>query len=267
MVLAYFLVLVVTSSFVDENKDCGSKVHSAMRMFSRAIAHEVNSPLAAIRMMSITLRDIASIMEKGSHKVQMESGEAMYEVGLCERDYEMLTKVLPEHLLCSSQEAIRVVEVLLSVFKEGESGFVTSCSMLAIIDDAVNEVYSECENRDMKGQISVARDNDFQLCWPAQLLKRVYTSLIMNSIKHGGECVMVNVWIDGEKRVHCWDNGCGIDEENMRNLFRPVCNKHGANAGMGLTFCNVVMRSLGGDITCTSGAGGHTEFILKFQHE
>ncbi|KAB2836175.1 MAG: ATP-binding protein, partial [Caedimonadaceae bacterium] len=34
--------------------------------------------------------------------------------------------------------------------------------------------------------------------------------------------------------------------------------------GIGLAFCKSVMKSLGGDITCTSQYGEYTEFILTF---
>lgn len=60
------------------------------------------------------------------------------------------------------------------------------------------------------------------------------------------------------------DNGPGIIEEEIINIFRGFYSKKNNGVGLGLFFCKQVMSSFGGNILCESKAKEYTEFKLYF---
>lgn len=60
------------------------------------------------------------------------------------------------------------------------------------------------------------------------------------------------------------DNGCGIDAEQMRQLFRPFQSTKGSRGtGLGLAVSRKTLREHGGDIDVKSDAGRGSEFTLR----
>lgn len=59
------------------------------------------------------------------------------------------------------------------------------------------------------------------------------------------------------------DNGCGIDEENLKNMFFHGFTTKNDGHGFGLHSCKVYMGEMGGDITVESaGVGKGATFVL-----
>lgn len=66
------------------------------------------------------------------------------------------------------------------------------------------------------------------------------------------------------------DNGCGINEEDRKNIFQPNFKtrdpesrkRNAESRGLGLSICYRLAQSLGGDLTFTSNAMS-TVFCLK----
>lgn len=262
--LLIFTFLLIKSKESDQNKK-----YKAMQIFGGAIAHEVNAPLAAMRMMSITFKDISESITKHSQKLQTTKGKGIvYQVHCEERDYKMLSDVLPKNFLRSSQEAIKIVEILLSMLKDSawsaESSYSIVKTINEVIDDKCDDIWNEDGMQNKRDRIKVVLDRDFKFYGSKRLMKHVFQNLIRNSFKHGGKDVIINIRIDRRMRVHFLDNGNGIEAEDQKKLFKPFYTQQKTGTGIGLAFCNLVMRSIGGGITCKSEVGKYTEFILQF---
>lgn len=106
----------------------------------------------------------------------------------------------------------------------------------------------------------------------AQLLQQVLVNLISNAVyavretqvKDGGR-----IWIEVEHssegvRLCVSDNGPGIDEDKLDNIFdlfyttKPV----GKGTGLGLPICRKIVHSLGGTLSVKSRPGEGTSFII-----
>jgi len=99
-------------------------------------------------------------------------------------------------------------------------------------------------------------------------LKRAFTNLIDNSIKYATppeielEC--------GEKviSVSVKDNGQGIPQENLEEVFKPFYrvegsrNRNTGGVGLGLTVVQTIVRSHGGDIALSNRTDGGLEAII-----
>jgi len=60
------------------------------------------------------------------------------------------------------------------------------------------------------------------------------------------------------------DNGCGIDTENMDNIFIPFYTTKETGSGIGLSFSKQIMRLHNGRISVKSDPGKETEITLMF---
>lgn len=62
------------------------------------------------------------------------------------------------------------------------------------------------------------------------------------------------------------DSAGTMDEALSRCIFEQFTGKNASykNGGIGLHFCHLVMKNLGGDITCESRPGCYTRFALRF---
>jgi signal transduction histidine kinase len=65
-------------------------------------------------------------------------------------------------------------------------------------------------------------------------------------------------------RISVRDNGCGIDMDNMDNIFIPFYTAREKGSGIGLSFAKQIMRLHNGHVAVKSDKGDGAEFLLKF---
>lgn len=230
-----------------------------LKLFGGAIAHEVNSPLAATRMLANTLVDIAESMIANSTSSE-EHGEIEYNVKFDQIDYEMITQSLPKSLLKTSQEASKVVEILLLSLRDKIPMQHTSHSIASVVNDALQDYGLSVEQKE---NITHKCKNDFKFTGSKQLMKHVIYNLMRNAFKHSGENVKITINIQNYK-VYFTDFGRGIPPHEIKKIFKSFYTKSQTGTGIGLAFCNTIMKSVGGAIECKSAEGKYTTFILSF---
>ena len=64
--------------------------------------------------------------------------------------------------------------------------------------------------------------------------------------------------------VYFRDTGSGISKEQIPYIFKQFHSNRIGGMGVGLSFCQAVMHSIGGDIACESKLNEYTLFILNF---
>ena len=106
------------------------------------------------------------------------------------------------------------------------------------------------------------------------LLRNCIINLISNSVKYSGEDTLIqfnSIVKDDELILEVKDNGIGIPEADLNNLFEPFFRAHNTGdipgTGLGL---NIVKRYVGlmnGTVTCKSEQNSGTVFTLSFPFE
>jgi signal transduction histidine kinase len=110
----------------------------------------------------------------------------------------------------------------------------------------------------------------------SQPLEQVLLNLLVNSVhaiqtarKQGIEREF-KIQIQGIESPDSWeilvrDNGSGISEKNLSNLFKPFFTTKdvGSGTGLGLATCFRILESWGGKILVRSVEGEWTEFRLR----
>jgi PAS domain S-box-containing protein len=127
------------------------------------------------------------------------------------------------------------------------------------------------------------RDSDATLetpdMWPnvvsyAPWIEEVWTNYLTNAIKYGGTPPYLRFGADtlGDGRCRFWihDNGQGIPEDKLKQLFKPFTRmdlSHKDGHGLGLSIVQHMIEKLGGQVgvESTPGEGSTFYFILPIQ--
>ncbi|NOY14234.1 MAG: HDOD domain-containing protein [Deltaproteobacteria bacterium] len=108
------------------------------------------------------------------------------------------------------------------------------------------------------------------LCYPENKLKQVFINIIKNAV----EALPQSGSIEISTRDNCFqngnrfieisikDNGPGIANEVLKNLFRPVESTKKGHSGLGLSIVSDLISELSGTISCYSSQGVGTEFKI-----
>lgn len=223
-----------------------------MQLFGGAIAHEVKAPLSTINMCSQRLEfDIARVVEKAKSAVENQH--------LIQSCYEL--NEVAEMLKKTSIQAIGTVNSLLASLKgaviaEDKGEY----RIIDCLNKILNNYISELINPD---NINIDIAENMLFYGSMHYMEQVFTNLLNNAFKYGGRNVKIHIWSEDNK-IYVQDNGLGISEHDLPHIFDRFYTKSKDGTGIGLAFCKMVMKDLGGDIHCMSKVGEYTRFILEF---
>ena len=116
----------------------------------------------------------------------------------------------------------------------------------------------------------ILKDPELCLDADASLVEQVLINLIVNAIDAVKEVVLPRITLTAmeliNKRVliRISDNGCGMNEELMNNIFIPFFTTKKNGSGIGLSLCKQIMMLHKGNITVQSISDQGTAFILQF---
>lgn len=167
---------------------------------------------------------------------------------------------------------VRLVNDMLDLSRF-ESGHMDLHCSEADLSDLIREVCREVRPlADRKGLVLEA--NSGPLC-PVEvdmpLIRRLLLNLVSNAIKYtpsGGRVTITLADADKDVKVSVVDTGCGIEPEEIPNLFRefyrlpnPVSQE---GSGLGLTISRKIVHAHGGEIEVesTPGEGSRFSFTL-----
>lgn len=110
-----------------------------------------------------------------------------------------------------------------------------------------------------------------QVYLDSNLLKNSIINLISNAIKYSGENTMIqfnSILKDDELLIEIKDNGIGIPETDLNNLFEPFFRAHNTGSipgtGLGLNIVKRYASLMNGSVTCESAQNVGTTFLLNF---
>ncbi len=142
-------------------------------------------------------------------------------------------------------------------------------SVRECVEEAINRY--PFNNSGERALTSFEIENDFSLHAPRLLVIHILFNLIKNSLYYvqqagEGRIVISANEIKNGKQIVVHDNGAGIPQHIQPHIFERFFTTTitGQGAGIGLSFCKMVMDSIGGAIDCESTPGDHTTFTLTF---
>jgi two-component system nitrogen regulation sensor histidine kinase NtrY len=131
-------------------------------------------------------------------------------------------------------------------------------------------LYSSLKNS-QKVKLSVnIREPEQEIHADQNLVSQVLLNLVKNALeaneKNPAGEIIINAGIDanGRPEICVADNGPGIPEENLDEIFVPFFTTRQAGSGIGLSISRQIMRVHGGNLRVRSVPGQETVFCMTF---
>ena len=199
--------------------------------FVRGVAHELRKPTEEVR------QRVEALLQGGSDA--QEATLARIQV--------------------ATQEMSRRLDLLL--FHSGLRLDRRRIDLVRVVDDAIHGVRAICPDRDF--QVDHERSRLPVIGDPTRLLS-VIENLLDNAINatREGQRIAIRTWIErqdsGEGSWACLeveDEGTGIQEEHIEQIFEPGIGFTPSGFGLGLSLCRAIVRMHGGRIATQSQPG------------
>ncbi len=239
-----------------------SEKMAALGSLVAGVAHEISTPVG----IGVTE---ASFLEDESNKFA-----EIFNAGTLKRsDLEKYFKIATE--ISSS--------ILKNLSKAGE--LITSFKQVAVeqsiekrrvfpLHDFINEILLSLSSKLKRTHHRIVVDcaGDLTLDSYPGAFSQVITNLVMNSLLHGFEGIdegeiTFRLAMEEEKVLFLYrDNGLGMEKKHVKKIFEPFFTTKRGSGGTGLGMhivYNLVTRTLGGTISCTSTPGEYTAFRIE----
>lgn len=233
------------------NEVIQSEKMSSLGQLVAGVAHEINNPMAYLKTNTEFLEDDLRDMEK----ICGEKGQPIFE--------EM------KELISSNLEGIGRVTTITKTLKRfarpDEKG-----KTISDINEGLKDTLVIVHNR-LKHRIHVHEDYREipKVACNVGQLNQVFMNLIMNSSQAMEEGdIWLKTWSDEENvYVQVRDNGKGIPENKLREVFNPFFTTKADGTGLGLSLSYRIIQAHGGDIIAESEIDKGTKMTVKIPRE
>ncbi len=235
---------------------------ASLGRLTAGIAHEMNSPLAAIR---------ASV--ESAAELMTEYKASIGDPSVNDDDYREIGRELDECLDLAAAGVARAVDFVRSIkaqTREPTSNDPVQFDAVTAVRDALSLLGHRAIAEKSSLSFHASMDHAEIRGKPGRL-EQVVTNLVQNGIDatrdHGGGEVSVKLEREGGELVlSVADDGCGIPADVLPKIFDPLFTTKpiGQGTGLGLTIVHdIVYGELGGrlDVSCLPHGG--TAFIAR----
>ena len=232
----------ITLDKINRNKVLQTNKMIAVGQLAAGMAHEIRNPLGIIRTQSYLIRN--------------DSAD------------ESINKSL-DYIDSAVNRSSKIIENILSFSRlSGKE------KQLINFDHTIHSIV-EMYNDIIKKQnitVNISSSIKEELLLNSESIEHVILNLISNSIDAmdvGGILNIRAYIIDGSVVIECEDNGCGIDEKDMNNIFNPffTTKELGKGTGLGLFIVFSEVQKLGGKVDVKSELGEGTVFTVAIPLE
>ena len=142
---------------------------------------------------------------------------------------------------------------------------ITEVNINKILDDLLEFLVSELDfknikvKRDYQDHLPIIRSDNSKL-------RQVFQNIVLNAVSAVEKDGEISLTTSADKNgvtVTVADNGPGIPEENIDQVFDPLFTTKPEGTGLGLSICLNITQKLGGSISVRSEAGKGASFIIQ----
>jgi len=234
---------------------------AALGALVAGIAHELNTPIGTINSSADTLarslQTVRGTLSAPDTPASIREDKRLRQILDLLEDIARINKLACERI-------VAIVSSLRNFARLDEADF-QSADLRVGLDSTLTLVRHELKNR-----ISVVKEyEDIPpiRCHPNQV-NQVFMNLLVNAaqaIREKGEIRLRTFVADGMVAVSVQDNGVGIPEKNLANVFDPGFTTKGVGigTGLGLSICFKIAQDHGGRIDVESQVGEGSTFTLR----
>ncbi|WP_298917399.1 PAS domain-containing sensor histidine kinase [uncultured Algimonas sp.] len=223
---------------------------AAMNEMGTAIAHEINQPLAA----TANYIETAKILS-----AQAESND--------ERMADML-----DYALQQNNRAADIIARMRTFIERGDV-ILETVDLDDVIDASLMLSLSKYRETELEIVRRIAAPSRY-VHGDAVQIQQVFVNLIRNACEAMTDSETKRLMIDARNdkdhadmiRISISDNGSGLEEEAIANLFTAFTSTKSTGLGVGLSISRSIVRAHGGRIWATANAEGGATFSFTLPH-
>ena len=242
-------------SFQDIKSELEEKEIESWQKLIRVLTHEIKNSVIPIS----TLSDVILQMIK-------QNGDKPDLSKLDEESIEDLVGGL-ETIEVRSKGLANFVKTYDQVTKLPEPQF-ESVSVTGLVERVSNLFKPELEKRNIK--LKVHNDTDLDIQADPDLIDQILINLVKNAmeaiekIKNPTINIRTSRSSEGDIQIQVRDNGPGIPDEVLENIFVPFYTTKESGSGIGLSLSRQIMRLHKGNIVVHSNESSGSTFTLQF---
>lgn len=234
---------------VEERNRRLQELDSKKQLLAETIIHDLRNPVAGLQGFIAVLKSSAAGLTPSQRAAMIEAERA-----------------------CGTLNAMIDNVLMISRMEEGKLQTLRENVDLSELADEMVRAYSPLASARGKMLRTKAASKPVEARTDREVLHRILSNLVMNSIRHatGANFVEIEASRDpsGRSRLSVADDGPGIPKQYHSLIFEKF---GGANlrktglkldTGLGLVFCRMATRELGGELILESDAGQGTKFSV-----
>lgn len=242
----------ITTMLVSKNEELESIFQVA--------SHDLKSPITNIS-------GFSNELEKSTKRLQMLNTEDSKEVKTDVVMEDILESV--KFVKLSSEKLNQMIDGLLKVSRISRNKV---CHETLNMNKLIENIRQTSSYQMMKKQIEFTCEPLPECTGDKMMIGQIFTNLVDNAIKYAsadrpGE-IHISGKVEKDKSIYCVsDNGIGIDEYNLRNIFdlfyRIDPGNHVKGEGLGLTIVKRMLKLQNGDIRVESVPDAGSKFYVE----
>ncbi len=260
------IAMLICCIFILRKKDkIQNEKFEALNSFGSTVAHELRTPLSAIRNgvegIKVYLPDLVDAYKKAR--------EANLSVEHIRKDQLASLEKCVGNIEAESNLANLTINILLANVRQSKlaQSEVKRFLASALVGEALERYPMPSEQRVL---IHVNNEHDFMIQGDEELLTHVVFNLLKNALYYieAAQKGEITIWFNSDDKdfhhIHFKDTSQGITPEDLPRIFDRFYTRRYHGTGIGLAFCRTVMRVHKGNIICQSVLGEYAEFIISF---
>jgi PAS domain S-box-containing protein len=210
---------------------------------SAKVAHEIRNPLSSISLNTELLE------EEIAGYAGVDSTEAKSLLGSISRELDRLTEITDDYLRFAKLPAPRLKALT--------------------VNRMVTDLLKMLEVEMQESGVTIRRDLATRLPKvkiDQQQLRRALLNILKNSLEampNGGRIAVETQCEADRVLISISDTGAGIEDEHMSRIFTPFFSTKEMGTGLGLPLAQQIVAEHGGEITCSSGIGKGSTFVVS----